>query len=171
MFSSPRDPLQEYLRSLQSQPETPVARWKLVLQPRNRFAGIKAVLLELLMLRLILLRIAMPMLLMIFILVNTLGNEWEIVPMAISWLALAGLVLTCAARIRAALKMGPDVASQLAFNLRVLTGWFWAGVLVVGLMVTRLSPMHEQIVGWCWAVISSLVLSWHCITMLRPRIT
>lgn len=168
MFSSPRDPLQEYLRSLQPQQPSRIARWKLAIRPRNLFAAVKALFLELLLLRLVILRIALPMFLMIFILVNTLGPEWEFVPMAISWLGLAALALTLAARIRAALNLGPDVALQLARNLRVLSGWFWIGVLVVGLLMTPLQPLHEQIIGWSWAGISSLVLFWHCFTMLRP---
>lgn len=169
MFSPPRDPLQEYLRSLQPQQPGHVTRWKQAFLPRNLFAGAKALFLELLLLRLVILRIALPEFLMIFILVNALGAEWEVVPMAITWLGLAALALTLAARIRAALKKGPDITWQLGRNLRVLSGWFWVGVLVAGLLLmVHSQPLYQQMIGWAWAGISSLVLAWHCITMLWP---
>lgn len=171
MFSSPKDPLKEYLHNLQPQQQNQGTRWQLVIQPRNLFSFAKALFFELLLLRLVLLRIAVPLFLMIFILVNTLGSEWESVPQAISFLGLVSLLLTFVARIRAALNMGPDVSLQLARNLRVLSWWFWAGVLAVGLMVSQLLSSQEQLIGWSWAIISLLVLCWHCFTMLRPRLT
>ena len=168
MFSSPNDPLQEYLKSLR--PPGSAFHWKLSIRPKNWLAGIKALFLELLLLRVVLLRMAYPLFLMIFILLNTLGSQWERVPMVLSGVGLAALLLTYVVRIRAALNLGPDVSLPLARNLRVLSWWFWAGVLVVGLMVSRLLSSHEQVIGWSWAVISLLVLCWHCLTILKPRV-
>lgn len=171
MFSPPRDPLQEYLRSLQPQQQSRAARWKLAIHPRNLFAAAKALFLELLLLRLVILRITLPMFLMIFILVNSLGARWDVVPQIISGLGLAALGLTLAARIRAALNLGPDVALQLGRNLRLLSAWFWIGILAAGLLLmAHAQPLYKQIIGWSWAGISSLVLFWHCVTMLRPRL-